>query len=81
VYKKGDKLDCKNYRGIWLLKVTNKVFAKILYNRLLPGRSALMNSVDELMNSVTVQHYQARFQSGKSTRDQLCTAPNLRKMQ
>jgi hypothetical protein len=45
VYKKGNKLDCKNYRGICLLNVTYKVFAKILYDRFLPprerGRSAL----------------------------------------
>jgi hypothetical protein len=59
VYKKGDKLDCKNYRGICLLNVTCKVFAKILYDRLLPHANAAK------------QHYQAGFQSGKSTTDQL----------
>jgi hypothetical protein len=59
VYKKDDKLDCKNYRGICLLNVTYKVFAKILYDRLLPHANA------------AVQHYQAGFQSGKSTTDQL----------
>jgi hypothetical protein len=59
VYEKGDKLDCKNYRGICLLNVTYKVFAKTLYDRLLPHANA------------AVQHYQAGFQSGKSTTDQL----------
>jgi hypothetical protein len=50
VYKKGDKLDFKNYRGMCLLNVTYKVFAKILYDRLLPHAN------------VAVQHYQAGFQ-------------------
>jgi hypothetical protein len=59
VYKKGDKLDCKNYRRICLLNVTYKVFAKILYDRLLPHANA------------AVQHYQAGFQSDKSTTGQL----------
>jgi hypothetical protein len=57
VFKKGDELDCKNYRGICLFN--DKVFAKILYDRLLPHANA------------AVQHYQAGFQSGKSTTDQL----------
>jgi hypothetical protein len=39
--------------------VTYKDFAKILYDRLLPYANA------------AVQHYQAGFQSGKSTTDQL----------
>jgi hypothetical protein len=59
VYKKVDKLDCKNYRGICFLNVTHKVFAKILYDLLLPH------------DSTAVQHYQAGFHSGKSTTDQL----------
>jgi hypothetical protein len=59
MYEKGDKLDCENYRGICFLNVTYKVFAKILYDRLLPHAN------------VAVQHYQAGFQSGKSTTDQL----------
>jgi hypothetical protein len=49
VYKKGDKLDCKNYRVICFLNVTYKVFAKILYDRLLPHAN------------VAFQHYQTGF--------------------
>jgi hypothetical protein len=41
------------------LNMTYKVFAKILYDRLLPNANA------------AVQHYQAGFQSGISTTDQL----------
>jgi hypothetical protein len=58
VYKKGDKLDCKNYRGICLFNVTYKVVAKIHAN-------------------AAVHQYQAGFQSGKSTTDQLLTKATL----
>jgi hypothetical protein len=40
VYKKGDKLDCKNYHGICLLNVAHKVFAKELHSLLLPYAKA-----------------------------------------
>ena len=36
VHKKSDKMDCQNYRGISLVSVIYKVFAKILAKRLSP---------------------------------------------
>jgi hypothetical protein len=34
IYKKGDRLQCKNYRPITLLNVTYQIFATILCNKL-----------------------------------------------
>jgi len=59
LHKKGDKLNCNNYREISLLNTAYKVFSKVLLGRLQPF-------TDECIGE-----YQCGFRKGKSTINQL----------
>ena len=59
VHKKGDKLDCKNYRGISLLEAAYKILSKILLNRL------------KKYSEEIVGDHQAGFMKGRSTTDHI----------
>jgi len=59
LHKKNDILDCANYRGISLLDVAYKIFAKVLNTRLHPIAESLLGE------------YQCGFRKGRSTIDQI----------
>jgi hypothetical protein len=59
VYKKGDKTDCSNYRGISLLSTTYKILSNILLSRLTP-----------YAEEIVVDH-QCGFQHNWSTTDHI----------
>ena len=65
LHKKGSKLACSNYRGISLLSIPSKVYAKILDSRL---RSRTESMVMEV---------QGGFKSGRSCVDQIFTIRQL----
>ncbi|MDA8042238.1 MAG: reverse transcriptase family protein [Pirellulales bacterium] len=59
VYKKGSRLDCTNYRGISLMSVVGKVFARVLNERV-KGLT-----VDKVMDE------QGGFRAGRKCNDQI----------
>jgi len=59
IYKKGDKTDCANYRGISLLPNTYKILSNILLSRLIP-----------YAEEVTVDH-QCGFRRNRSITDHI----------
>jgi hypothetical protein len=56
IHKKGDPLECHNYRSITLLNIACKIFSNILYKRLLPHVERIIGN------------YQHGFREGKSSR-------------
>lgn len=59
IYKKGDKGECSNYRGISLLSHGYKVLSKIIQKRL------------EQYTNTIIEDHQAGFVKGRSTTDQI----------
>ena len=46
IYKKGDKRDCSNYRGISLLPTMYKILSNILLSRLTPHAKEIIGDCD-----------------------------------
>ena len=67
LFKKGDKEDSGNYRGITLLSVVGKVFCKILNDRL----------VQYLNKSGKIREGQAGFRVGRCCIDNIFTLNEL----
>jgi hypothetical protein len=59
VYKKGDKTDCSNYRGISLLSTTYKILSNTLPSRLTPYAEKIIGD------------HQCGFQRNSSTTDHI----------
>ncbi|XP_060518457.1 uncharacterized protein LOC132697179 [Cylas formicarius] len=65
IHKKGDRMACKNYRGITLLNITYKVLSNVLRGRISPYAE------DNLGD------YQCGFRPKRSTTDQIFTIRQL----
>jgi hypothetical protein len=65
IFKKGDQRDCTNYRGISLLSLPGKVYAKVLEKKC----RAIVDS--------KIQDEQYGFRTGRSTTDQIFTLKQI----
>jgi len=59
IYKKGDKTNCTNYRGISLLPTTYKILSNILLSRLIPYAEEVIGD------------HQCGFRRNRSTTDHI----------
>jgi hypothetical protein len=64
IYKKGDKTDCNNYRGISLLPTTYKILSSILLSRLAPNAEEIIGE------------HQCGFRRNRSTNDHILHSSN-----
>lgn len=65
IFKKGDKQNCNNYRGISLLATSYKVFSNVLLDRLTPHAEQILGD------------HQCGFRNNRSTTDQIFTIRQL----
>ena len=58
IYKKGDKIDCSNYRGISILPTRYKILSNILLSRLTPYAEEVIgdHQCEFLCNRSTTDH-------------------------
>jgi len=56
ICKKGDKLECSNYRAIALLNVTYKVLSGILYNRLTVHAEEILGGISVWISCKPFNH-------------------------
>jgi hypothetical protein len=64
-YKKGDKTDCSNYRGMSLLSITYKILSSILLSRLTPYAEEIIGD------------HQCGFRHNRTTADHIFCIRNI----
>jgi sorting nexin-29 len=68
MHKKGDKIDCNNYRGLSLLRTTYKILSNILLSRLIPYAEEIMGD------------HQCGFRRNRSTADYIFCIRQMKKI-